>query len=599
MTDSIAGPPDFGALWADASLAAALFAVDPHGLGVRLRARAGPTRERWLGAARSLLPVDMPLRRVPLGISDDRLIGGLDMAATLAANRPVVGAGVLSEADGGVVILAMTDAMDRHVAARIAAAFDEREVRIEREGFSQIAPSRFGILALDEGVEPDERTPELIADRLAFHLELDDIPFGAAVDPVPASLDDIARARVYLPSVLVPDEVVRSLSDTAIALGILSLRAPMLAVRAAAAHAALHGNTAVDEDDAAAAARLVLAPRATMLPANDAPAPQDEQPPPEQRPDDAPDDAQDQPDVQQMEDIVLAAARAAIPPGLLSRLLVERAGLGRARETGRSGTARKSIMRGRPAGVRQGRPHAGARLHLIETLRAAAPWQKLRRNAMPDAPNDLLVRVEDFRLRRHVERAQTTTIFVLDASGSSALNRLAEAKGAIELLLADCYVRRDRVAVIAFRSRSADLLLPPTRSLTRAKRCLAAMPGGGGTPLASGLNAAAELALSVRRRGGTASIVVLTDGRANIALDGSPGRAKANEDATAQAKLLRAHNFACALIDTSPQPQPGARSLAVDMGAVYLPLPHADAEQMSGVVRTMTRQSQAARARAS
>lgn len=218
---------------------------------------------------------------------------------------------------------------------------------------------------------------------------------------------------------------------------------------------------------------------------------------------------------------------------------------------------------------------------------------------MPDAPNDLLVRVEDFRLRRHVERAQTTTIFVLDASGSSALNRLAEAKGAIELLLADCYVRRDRVAVIAFRSRSADLLLPPTRSLTRAKRCLAAMPGGGGTPLASGLNAAAELALSVRRRGGTASIVVLTDGRANIALDGSPGRAKANEDATAQAKLLRAHNFACALIDTSPQPQPGARSLAVDMGAVYLPLPHADAEQMSGVVRTMTRQSQAARARAS
>ena len=134
-------------------------------------------------------------------------------------------------------------------------------------------------------------------------------------------------------------------------------------------------------------------------------------------------------------------------------------------------------MRGRPAGVRQGRPHAGARLHLIETLRAAAPWQKLRRNAMPDAPNDLLVRVEDFRLRRHVERAQTTTIFVLDASGSSALNRLAEAKGAIELLLADCYVRRDRVAVIAFRSRSADLLLPPTRSLTRAKRCLAALPG--------------------------------------------------------------------------------------------------------------------------
>lgn len=598
MTDSAASPPDFGALWADASLAAALFAIDPHGLGVRLRSRAGPTRERWLGAARSLLPLDMPVRRVPLGISDDRLIGGLDMAATLAANRPIVGAGILAEADGGVVILAMADTMDRHVAARIAAAFDDQEVRIEREGFSQTAPSRFGILALDEGVEADERTPELIADRLAFHLELDDIPFGAAVDPVPASPDDIARARVYLPTIVVADEVVRSISDTAIALGILSLRAPMLAVRAAAAHAALHGHTAVDEDDAAAAARLVLAPRATMLPAESAP-PAEEQQEQQQTPDDAQDQAQDQSDLRQMEDVVLAAARAAIPPGLLSRLLVERAGLGRARETGRSGAARKSVMRGRPAGVRQGRPHSGARLHLIETLRAAAPWQRLRRNVMPDAPNDLLVRIEDFRLRRHVERAQTTTIFVLDASGSSALNRLAEAKGAIELLLADCYVRRDRVAVISFRSKSAELLLPPTRSLTRAKRCLAAMPGGGGTPLASGLDAALELALSIRRRGGTASIVVLTDGRANISLDGSPGRAKANEDAAAQAKMLRAHGFACALIDTSPQPQPTARSLAVDMGAVYLPLPHADAAQMSGVVRTMARQSQPARARAS
>lgn len=598
MTEGAPSPPDFGALWADASLAAVLFAVDPHGLGVRLRARAGPTRERWMGALRSLLPVDMPFRRVPLGISDDRLIGGLDMAATLAAQRPVIGPGVLSEADGGVIVVAMAETMDRHVAARIAAAYDDCEVRIEREGFSQTAPSRFGILALDEGVEPDEQAPEMLRDRLALHVDLDSIPFGAAVDPVPASLDDIATARVYLRATTAPDEIIRSLSDAALALGIFSLRAPMLALRAAAAHAALHGRTCVDEDDAAVAARLVLAPRATMLPMDSAPAPQDP-PPPERQNEDAPDDAQDTPDVKQMEDMVLAAARAAIPPGLLSRLLVERAGLGRAKETGRSGAAKKSVMRGRPAGVRQGRPHAGARLHLIETLRAAAPWQRLRRAMQPDVRTGVIVRPDDFRLRRLVERAQTTTIFVLDASGSSALNRLAEAKGAIELLLADCYVRRDRVAVISFRSKSAELMLPPTRSLTRAKRCLAAMPGGGGTPLASGLNAASELASAVRRRGGVASIVVLTDGRANISLEGAPGRAKATEDARAQAKMLRAQGFSCALIDTSPQPQPTARALADDMAAVYLPLPHADATQMSGAVRAMARQGQAARARAS
>jgi len=597
MTASVPSPPDVGALWADASLAAVLFAVDPHGLGVCVRSRAGPTRERWLGAMRSLLPLDTPVRRVPLGISDDRLIGGLDMAATLAARRPVIGPGVLCEADGGIIVVAMAETMDRQVAARIAAAHDDAEIRIEREGFSQVAASSFGMVALDEGAEPDERAPEILMDRLAFHVDLDPIPFGVAVTPVPASPDDIARARVYLRATSISDEILRALSDAALSLGVASLRAPLFAARAAAAHAALHSRTVVEEEDAAAAARLVLAPRATIAPMEAAPPP--DAPPPEQNRDDAPEDAQDTPDIKQMEDMVLAAARAAIPPGLLSRLLVERAGLGRAKETGRSGAAKKSVMRGRPAGIRQGRPNAGARLHVIETLRAAAPWQRLRRAMQPDARTGVIVRPDDFRLRRHVERAQTTTIFVLDASGSSALNRLAEAKGAIELLLADCYVRRDRVAVISFRSKNAELLLPPTRSLTRAKRCLAAMPGGGGTPLANGLNAATELALSIKRRGGVASIVVLTDGRANIALDGSPGRAKATEDAQAQAKLLRSHGLSCALIDTSPQPQPSARTLADAMQAVYLPLPHADAAQMSGAVRAMSGRAQPARARAS
>ncbi len=93
------------------------------------------------------------------------------------------------------------------------------------------------------------------------------------------------------------------------------------------------------------------------------------------------------------------------------------------------------------------------------------------------------------------------------------MDRLGEAKGAVEMLLADCYVRRDEVALIAFRGAGADLLLPATRSLTRAKRSLAALPGGGGTPLASGLAAAESLAEEVRRKGRTPTLVVITDGR--------------------------------------------------------------------------------------
>lgn len=195
------------------------------------------------------------------------------------------------------------------------------------------------------------------------------------------------------------------------------------------------------------------------------------------------------------------------------------------------------------------------------------------------------MRREDFRITRFKHRSPTTTIFAVDASGSAALHRLAEAKGAVELLLADCYVRRDQVALIAFRGPAAELLLPPTRSLVRAKRSLAALPGGGGTPLAAGIDAAAALADAVRRRGGTPVVVVLTDGRANIARDGSPGRPRAEEDALAAARRLRAAGFTALLVDTSPRPQPAAEQLAREMGARYLPLPYADAANLSLAIR--------------
>ncbi|MEY6433996.1 VWA domain-containing protein, partial [Thioalkalicoccus limnaeus] len=233
---------------------------------------------------------------------------------------------------------------------------------------------------------------------------------------------------------------------------------------------------------------------------------------------------------------------------------------------------------------------AGERMNVVETLRAAAPWQRIRRaeRGRDGAGSErarVEVRAEDFRITRYKQRSETTTIFVVDASGSAALHRLAEAKGAVELLLADCYVRRDRVALIAFRGREAELLLPPTRSLVRAKRSLAGLPGGGGTPLAAGLDAALALADAVQRRGGTPVLILLTDGRANIARDGSGGRARAEEDALASARLVRVAELTALLVDTSPRPQERASRLAQEMGATYLPLPHADASILSRAVQ--------------
>jgi magnesium chelatase subunit D len=191
---------------------------------------------------------------------------------------------------------------------------------------------------------------------------------------------------------------------------------------------------------------------------------------------------------------------------------------------------------------------------------------------------------EDFHIHRFAQRRNTTTVFAVDASGSSALYRLAEAKGAVELLLAQCYVRRDEVAVIAFRGRAAELLLPPTRSLVRAKRALAGLPGGGGTPLALGLDAAAQVAGQVRRSGASPVVVVLTDGRANVTRAGEGGRQQAQQDALDAAVRLRALGAQTLLVDTSVRPEPAAAALAVAMGARYLALPQADAATLSNAV---------------
>jgi magnesium chelatase subunit D len=197
----------------------------------------------------------------------------------------------------------------------------------------------------------------------------------------------------------------------------------------------------------------------------------------------------------------------------------------------------------------------------------------------------LVIRADDFRIKRFKEQARTIAIFAVDASGSAALNRLPEAKGAIQLLLADCYVRRDQVALLAFRGTSAECLLPPTHALARAKRSLAGLPGGGPTPLATGINAARLLAEAERRKGHRPLLVLLTDGGANIGRDGKPGRAMAAADAMAAGKLCKAANVAALVVDTAPRKQAFVAQLAAAMGARYMPLPYADSARLSRAVQ--------------
>ncbi len=578
-------PADTARAYADALHAAALLLVDPSALGgAVVRAQAGPVRDAWLAALRQLLPTGMPLLRLPAHAGEDRLLGGIDLPATLAAGRPVAQQGLLAAADGGLLLAAMAERAPAAMAAHLAAALDNGAVVIEREGISARTPTRLAVVAFDEALPDDEPLSPALADRLAFWLDLSALSVRD-LSEVPRGLaQDILAARHRVQEVQVPEALMEALCAATLALGVDSGRAAWLAVSVARASAALCGRDEADADDAACAARLVLSPRATRVPQ---PAPPEEEPPPppEDEPNTTPDAAAEDPQQGgELEERVVEAALAAIPLHLLARLASGELARDRQRSAGRSGALSASRQRGRPLGARRGEPHAGARLHLMATLRAAAPWQRLRRQQAGPGGPAVLVRADDFHIKRFAQRRNTTTVFAIDASGSSALYRLNEAKGAVELLLAECYVRRDQVAVISFRGQGAELLLPPTRSLVRAKRGLAGLPGGGGTPLAAGILAAAMLVDQVRRAGTTPMLVLLTDGRANVGLDGQGGRMRAQEDAMAAARRLRALGCQTVLIDTSPRPEPAAAALALALGARYLPLPQADARTLSGAV---------------
>jgi len=578
-------PEAKASVWTRAQQATELLAVDPLGLGGALvKASPGPVRDRWLALLRGALPAETLWRRLPAGISDDRLMGGLDLTASLRLRQPAVQRGLLAESDGGVVILPMAERLTQNALGPLLAALDRGEIALERDGLSARHACRIALVALDESAAGEAGPAEALADRLAFHLDLDGIALGesAEAEADPAAL---SAARARLPQVVLGDEALSVVCETAVALGVASLRAPLLALKAARADAALRGEAAVDEPALVTAIQLVLAPRARQLPQSepDAPPPEEPDPPPDEEQPDA--EPGDELTMDQLKDLLVEAAAAVLPPDLLAKLQLAQQ---RARQTaggGRSGVMQRARNRGRPIGVRRGKPEGGARLHLLETLRAAAPLQRMRKGLTETEQDRIAVRPEDFRIRRFKQRSETATIFVVDASGSSALNRLAEAKGAVELLLADAYARRDQVALIVFGGETAELLLPPTRALARAKRALATLPGGGGTPLALGLDCAAELAEGLARRGVTPILVVMTDGQANIARDGSPGRTLAGEDALAAARRIAAAGRTALLIDTAPRPKATGKQLAEAMMARYLPLPRADAARLSQAVK--------------
>ncbi len=622
--------PDRLDAWHDALLSLQLLQLDPQGFGgVCLRAPHGPVRERWLSALASL---GLPLVKVPGSADTERLLGGIDLAHTLQTGQLRMQAGLLQQADQGLVCLPMAERLPASLMAPLVQALDTGQVPATHH-HTQANASRFGVVALDESMPDEPGLGAALRERLALWLDLQTLSLSdIAVDLSEAAKGDLGdddqalhiqlsptaliQARERLRHLQASDAQLQALCASAMALGIGSLRAPSLALRVACAHAALNGRSSLDDEDLGFAARCVLAPRATQWPSepsDDAPS----EPPPPQEPDPAPELPQDspldpaqesppdseatppQPSAEDLQEMMVAAALASLPPHMLDALATQHRAP-QSNTSGRSGQTRSGQQRGRPLPPRPGRPGGHARLHVLATLRAAAPRQRLRQagriapsqgNTATPNKAGVLIRAEDFHIQRYQQRSSSCVILALDASGSAALQRLAEAKGAVELLLQQSYARRDSVCIVAFRGAQAQLLLPATRSLVRAKRAMTGLPGGGGTPLALALKMAHEQAMQLQRQGVTPILVVLSDGRANVTLQGLGGRAQAQADAQRWAQQWQLSGHRALWIDTSMQPDAQAQQLAATLGAGYLPMPHVQAQRMAQSMDRLRTQS--------
>ena len=568
--------------WADAEWAAALIALIGETLGgVHLRSPPGPVRDYWLKRVENLSNQD-PIRKIPANIPEGRLLGGIDLGATLQHGKPIAETGMLGECHGHIVIAAMAERLPRNTVHHLCTALDQGAITLARDGIEAETPARIALIATDEGTG-DESAHAALIDRLGIALDMTILGIHDVDDEI-FRRRDIERAIDTLIRVTMDEEHLMALATLTASLGIDSPRPTLAAAKVARASAALRQSKTVDEEDVARALRLCLIPRAQQLPEIAEPPPEPE---PKQTDDAEPPPAPEQPPPD--EERLLEAALAQLPAGLLEQLQTRSVRL-RQSSTGSAGDQHRHQNRGRPTGVFRGDHRRGGRVNILATLRAAAPWQPLRRreqtardNQTP--PRHLQIRRDDIHLTRFQQRRETLTLFVVDASGSAALQRLAEAKGAVELLLADCYARRDQVALIAFRDTQAELLLPPTRSLVRAKKTLAALPGGGATPMASALDLTRDMAERAGKQGTTMQYVILTDGAANVARDGTRSREAGTADALVAARMLAMSPASGLVIDTAQRPQPRARELADTLRGTYLALPQADAQTLNRAIR--------------